>query len=495
MKTSSRAILSALLGAFLLPGIPLAGSEESADAAAAGKEESFFGARRFDLAVGGSEVVRFKGKLNRIDVGKSGVVELFFLSPHEMELSGLGAGFTLLTLEYADGRIETWQVVVQPTSKRDVTGLAGQLQQVLRGVPGLAIEEKEGGILLSGQVPVAYRREVQQVTGMFREVISDWVSYRVPGEEPRKSGPKPVEVVKAPEQIPQTPPQESPAQQGREERPAPDTRMSDPTVQIDAQLVEMDLTRAKNIGVQWFEKPWQMTAGGGLDISAINLIRQPGVVPLIANAHVSLSGVQAAFRALEDAGVARVLATPKLTVRSGNSASFLSGGEVPIPLVTAMSSSVEYKKFGTQLNVTPEVLPNGKIAVQIKASISSLDFKEAVNGNPTIKNREAETELTVSDGQAFVIAGLMQRQEDKNESKVPMLGDVPWVGRAFRYNTTKVRETETVILMVPRVVRAASNAEGLTTGKTMVPVALPVVAEEMNAAQAADEMKKEKSAR
>lgn len=169
--------------------------------------------------------------------------------------------------------------------------------------------------------------------------------------------------------------------------------------------------------------------------------------------------VDLAISALEDRGVARRLAEPNLVALSGDTASFLAGGEFPIPVSRDEDTiDIEFKEFGVGLKFTPTVLTNGLINLKLAPEVSQLDFTNAVNfGNggqiPALIVRRAETTLELRDGQSFVLAGLLQSSTDISKRQVPWLGDVPILGALFRSSAYQRDETDLVIIVTPRLVK------------------------------------------
>jgi pilus assembly protein CpaC len=165
--------------------------------------------------------------------------------------------------------------------------------------------------------------------------------------------------------------------------------------------------------------------------------------------------------ALEQRGLVRELAEPDLVALSGDTASFLAGGEVPIPIVQPSSGAaptitVEYKQFGVQLTFQPTVLASGVINLRLTPSVSELDYAHAINQNgfsiPALKKREARTTIELRDGQSFAIAGLLESEGYRNLEQVPWLGAVPVLGALFRSSSFQQKETDLVVIVTPQII-------------------------------------------
>jgi pilus assembly protein CpaC len=170
--------------------------------------------------------------------------------------------------------------------------------------------------------------------------------------------------------------------------------------------------------------------------------------------------------ALKTDGLAKVLAEPTLIALSGQTASFLAGGEFPIPVPQGFGEiSIEYKNFGVGLNFTPTVINDKKINILVAPEVSELDFSTAVRFSgfvvPGITTRRAATTVELADGQSFAIAGLLQENIDDSISKFPILGEIPILGVLFRSRSFQKRETELVIVVTPRLVKPVSGPDQL----------------------------------
>lgn len=172
----------------------------------------------------------------------------------------------------------------------------------------------------------------------------------------------------------------------------------------------------------------------------------------------SKAGLGMALGLLEGNGLARVLAEPTLVALSGQSANFLAGGEIPIPIAQGLGTvSVEYKPFGIGLTVSPTVLANNRIALKVAPEASELNYAQAVQLNgtivPGISTRRADTTVELGDGESFVIGGLVSRQTASNIDKVPLLGDIPVLGTLFKSMEFQRDESELVIIVTPHLVQ------------------------------------------
>jgi pilus assembly protein CpaC len=189
--------------------------------------------------------------------------------------------------------------------------------------------------------------------------------------------------------------------------------------------------------------------------------------------------VQATLRAMESAGVVRTLAEPNLTAISGESATFIAGGEFPIPagfscdpVTHVCTTQISYKKFGISLNFTPVVLTEGRISLRVMTEVSelsndnSITVSQALSGNttnsitiPSIRTRRAETTLEIPSGGAMAMAGLIQEQTKQAINGLPGLAQLPVLGSLFRSRDYVNSQTELMVLVTPYVVRAVAQKD------------------------------------
>jgi pilus assembly protein CpaC len=180
-----------------------------------------------------------------------------------------------------------------------------------------------------------------------------------------------------------------------------------------------------------------------------------------SNGDVSVNGI---VDALEREGLINVLAEPNLTALSGETASFLAGGEFPVPVGQDDNNNIEiqFKQFGVSLAFTPTVLSAGRISMRVRPEVSDLSDKGAIKLNdlviPALSTRRAETTVELGSGQSFAIGGLISNSTRNNLDKVPGLGDVPVLGPLFRSTRFQRSESELVIIVTPYLVAPVGGA-------------------------------------
>ncbi len=186
-----------------------------------------------------------------------------------------------------------------------------------------------------------------------------------------------------------------------------------------------------------------------------------------ANIFVKISDFSAALTFLETEGLARLLAEPRLITQSGQEASFLAGGEFPIPIPQGDGTiSIEYKEFGVALTFTPVVLSDGKISLRVAPSVSDITSSSSIPAGiagadfivPNLVTRKLETTVQLYDGQTLALAGLLQDKLRESVSQIPVLGDLPIIGALFRSTSYQQEKTDLIISVTPHLVMA--NKEG-----------------------------------
>lgn len=216
----------------------------------------------------------------------------------------------------------------------------------------------------------------------------------------------------------------------------------DKMVLLDVQVIEIPSVRLQELGIRWDSGlPLPLSGAGGL----------PGVNGLLA----------ARISALAQSGEATILAQPQLLARSGATASFEAGGEVPYSNTDKDGkSTTSFKKYGVSLNITPQVDRNNAVRSKIDIEVSSVDQTLASSAGPALKIRRTSTEFNVRSGQTLVLGGFISRERSRERDGVPGLSDFPLVGTLFGINRDYYRETELAIFVTPVVVN--SDHPGMT---------------------------------
>jgi pilus assembly protein CpaC len=240
-------------------------------------------------------------------------------------------------------------------------------------------------------------------------------------------------------------------------------------VQTDIRFVEVNRTKMQEASTSIFGmgKDFLFGSPGSFISNAENVITG-GPVANGKYFNIGFGGgrVKALINALEGSGFAYTLARPSLVALSGQSATFLAGGEVPIPVPSSGSDnvSIEYKEFGIRLTLTPTVVGRDRIMLKVAPEVSELDYTNAVNiaGTlvPGLNVRRTDTSISLADGESFVISGLISSRNSAQVNKFPGLGDIPVLGAFFRDSNTTSEEKELLMIVTPHLVQPlAANAQ------------------------------------
>jgi pilus assembly protein CpaC len=424
--------VSALAASILLPALaPAAASDHATPpVAATGSVKTRF----LSLGVGKSVVVDLSHDIKDVLVADPKIANAVIHSAQRAYIIGSAVGQTNVVFFDADGQqIAAYDIAV----KRDLNGVRAALRQ---SFPGVQIEGVGDGVVLTGQVssPV----EAQQAGD---------VAARLAG-----SADKVVNAIVV---------------RGRDQ-----VMLKVTVAEVRRDIIKqlgIDLSASMNYGtaVVNFNNSNPFTAHGA---------------PLVADNGLSASSVlkglptvNATMRAMESAGVVRTLAEPNLTAISGESATFIAGGEFPIPAGYACdptthvcTTQINYKKFGISLNFTPVVLAEGRISLRVMTEVSELSndnaiqVTQALSGSgtnsitiPSIRTRRAETTLEIPSGGSMAMAGLIQQQTKQAINGLPGLDQLPVLGQLFRSQDFVNNETELMVLVTPYVVRAVAQRE------------------------------------
>jgi pilus assembly protein CpaC len=265
-------------------------------------------------------------------------------------------------------------------------------------------------------------------------------------------------------------------------------------VMLKVHILEVDRNAGRDLGINWFGKTNRLSFATGLGSAPTTAANNSGVFPgsgststsfgvLLANV-VNTHGVSInlLLSALEQKGLVRSLAEPDLVALSGEKATFLAGGEIPIPVVQGTNAtnttlgigvnytpniSIEWKQYGVGLEFTPTVLNNGIINLQLNPSVTEVDTANSLNINgttvPSLTERKAHTAVELRDGQSFAIAGLLQAQSSDTINQLPWVGNLPVLGALFRSTDFQKNQTDLVIIVSPHLVRPVGPGQHLAS--------------------------------
>lgn len=385
--------------------------------------------RFLSLGVGKSVIIDLPRDVKDVLVADPKVANAVVRSAQRAYIIGAAVGQTNVVFFDADGQqVASYDIAI----KRDLNGVRTALRQSL---PGIQIEGVGEGVMLTGSVssPV----EAQQAGEIAARLVG--------GSE------KVVNAI---------------AVRGRDQ------------VMLKVNVSEVRRDIVKQMGVD-------LSASMNYGTAVVNFNNNNPFTafgrPLVTDNALSASSVlkglptvTATMRAMESAGVVRTLAEPNLTAISGESATFIAGGEFPIPagyscdpVTRVCTTQIQFKKFGISLNFTPVVLSEGRISLRVMTEVSELSNDNAITLNqggnsltvPSIKTRRAETTLEIPSGGSMAMAGLIQEQTKQAINGMPGLNQLPVLGALFRSQDFVNNQTELMVLVTPYVVRAVAQKE------------------------------------
>jgi pilus assembly protein CpaC len=388
-------------------------------------------ARFLPLGIGKSVVVDLPRDIKDVLVADPKIANAVVRSAQRAYIIGAAVGQTnIVFFDSAGQQIAAYDIAV----KRDLNGVRAALKQTLPN-SDIQIEGLGDGVILSGTA--ASPIEAQQATDLAARLVG------------------------AAEKV-----VNSIAVRGRDQ------------VMLKVTVAEVQRTIIKQLGIDLNGSLSYGTAVVKFNNTNPFTVNNAPLVPNnnITGSFGSVPTVQATLRAMESAGVVRTLAEPNLTAISGESATFISGGEFPIPTgVTCQTTSagaigqcvqtVSFKKFGISLNFTPVVLTEGRISLRVMTEVSEISTENSLSGGaggttiPSIKTRRAETTLEIPSGGAMAMAGLIQEQTKQAINGLPGLSQLPVLGSLFRSRDFANNQTELMVLVTPYVVRAVAQKD------------------------------------
>jgi pilus assembly protein CpaC len=412
-------------------------------------------ATEIDLLVGRSTVLNVGTPIARVSLTVPDVADAMVTAPTQLLIHGKQPGTISLFVWDRGGAISTYEVTV----RRDLTALGAHMRQLFPGEP-IEIRGSGKDVIVSGtvssqyviekaaDVAAGYVEKKDNVVNLLRQqegVASNQVMLRVRFAEVSRSA---VTALGA---------NFFTGPGGHRDYIATTSTQQFPQPSLDL------MTRMSEQGAnRWGGGRDTVVATGG-EYSLSDFLNL-----FIFNNRYNIGAV---VKALSEQGLFQSLAEPNLITTNGSEASFLAGGEFPIPVVQGggqgTSVSIQFKEFGVRLSFTPTVLGGDLIHLKVRPEVSSLDFANAVTVEgfriPALSTRRTETEVELRDGQTFAIAGLLNNTTTDAMRKIPGIGDIPILGWLFKSRALQKNQTELVVMITPTIVRQDSTgvSEGL----------------------------------
>src|SRR5882724_3370177 len=237
-------------------------------------------------------------------------------------------------------------------------------------------------------------------------------------------------------------------------------------VQLQVRVAEVSRNRMKDFGTSYAYQGgssgvYANSGGGPSSLSNVTNGILSGTFSSALNLFVMGGNTLSMIRALQQQGALRELAEPNLIAMDGQQASFLAGGEFPVPVVQGggdrSSVSIIFKEYGVRLNFKPTIIDEDHIRLELEPEVSTIDFANGVKFDgfliPGLRTRRAKTGVELRDGQSFALAGLLDNGETRSLSKVPLLGDIPVLGALFKSKSFQKNETELMFIVTAHLVK------------------------------------------
>ncbi|HLV61244.1 MAG TPA: pilus assembly protein N-terminal domain-containing protein, partial [Fredinandcohnia sp.] len=426
------------------------------------------------LGVGTQKVLKVRGGIARIAVGNPAVADVRPLGDKEILIVGVREGRTTLLVWRNSGAQESHLLVVRKVSTED---LADEVRALLGDREGLYVRAAGDQVIIDGEAhtPEDHRR-VQAVLELYPDVRSmarvaptaRRLAVEEINRELQRAGLRHVFAQVVGARLFLEGHVESEADLRKAELiVAALGETAENLVQVglrrlvlaEVHFLEVRRARMRQLGIRF---PFDVAGSAAAAASIQGSIADGRVI--VGSYDALVEGTSAwSVRAAVDKGFGRLLAQPTLLCASGEEAEFLAGGEVPLPLVTQTSNTVEYRKYGVVLRLRPTADRHGNILTEIEAEVSELDRSVAVAVGPNVsvpgfRNRSVKTSVTVRNGETIVLSGVYTVDEQKSISKVPLLGDIPLVGELFKQRSLDDAERELLIFVTPRLVNPESDA-------------------------------------
>ena len=346
--------------------------------------------QRFQILVGDSIIVPTV-EMYRVSVGNARAIQAVPVDPNELLLIGEATGYSRVHI-WEKGRVRSIEVTV----------LANHLQRVLEEARAalapdsrLTVEQRENKIVIDGySVGSAERQRLTELAKKYSEVML--LTHESSAEA---------------------------------------------IAQVDLFFVEVKREKVEQLGIRW--NPFMQGPSAALAVDRAN--------PLSWTLGIATQ-LMSTLQLLHNEGDALVLARPSLTTKVGASARFVAGGELPIPVSSALGQgSVLFKEYGIRIEVTPTLVEREVLNLKLSAEISSINFEAQVKDIPGISKRRTESEIQIRSGETIVVAGLISDDVAKSFERLPGASELPGIGGLFRSKNFRDRNTELLLLVSPRL--------------------------------------------
>ncbi len=375
-----------------------------------------------NVLVGQSRVINFDRPVGRFSVSNPEIAEAVLVTPDQVLVNGKSFGqVNFIAWEQSGGQYLVFDVYVRAN-----LSLIDSQMRALFPKDDIRLSQANGSVVISGSVSDT------KISAQVQAVVE-------------AAGFKAVNMLSSPEK---------------------DVKQ----VQLQVRVAEVSRSRLRDLGTSYAYQggssgAYANSGGGPSALREVVGAAMSGTFTNALNLFVVGGNLSTMIRALQTQGALRQLAEPNLIAMDGEQASFLAGGEFPIPVVQGGSErstvTVVFKEYGVRLNFKPTIIDEDHIRLILEPEVSTIDFANGVKFDgfvvPALRTRRAKTGIELRDGQSFALAGLLDNSEQKSLSKIPVLGDIPVLGALFKSKSYQKQETELIFIVTANLVKPVNR--------------------------------------
>ena len=391
------------------------------------------------VSVGKSVVLDMAKPVTQIAVGSSEIAEAQAVSPTQVLINGKKTGETSVIVWDVTGGRQFFNLTVRPSMLAINDALDSVRRQLKIELPGqnLKVSQESGSVFLRGTVKDLNSSDRAVAIASSAGKVVNLLDVVVPSSEPQ--------------------------------------------ILLKVRFASIDRNKSRQLGINLFSTGFGNTVGGVNtgQFSPPSVTMPAAGSPATATLSNQLNlfafypgiNLGATIAAMQQQGLAEVLAEPNLLAENGKQASFLAGGESPYPMIQGSSGGVsgavtiQFKQYGVRLDFIPTITPRGTIRLQVAPEVSALDFADSVTISgftvPAITVRRVQTQVELQDGQSFAIGGLLDNRETETFQKIPFIGDIPILGKLFQSKSFNKTNTELIVIVTPEVVSPIPSGAAL----------------------------------
>ena len=435
----------------------------------------------YKLYIGDMKMLQL-GKIKRVAVGNGKLLSTSILDNGSLLILAEAVGDTEMKVWLENGDLVTHQFYI---TKNNSNRTSAEAASALRNIPGINTRKVGKNIVIEGVTSEVTSKMIETVAAKYKDIINLTVKLNLN------------DIVKMIQELPNlkvtvkklgnfaiiTGSVDSNGKKALESMKAIFSEIVDltlenkvliePMVYMNVQITEFNTNALDNLGINWsnsfsgpsvgvykdFSQTGDTTVSSFFNQTATPALKGTGITAAqTANYFGIATLITSTINLAVSNGDALILASPTLSAKSGGTAKFLSGGQVPVPVPGPDgATTIEYKDYGISLDIEPKAGVTGNITAKVRTEVSSLDQAVAFNNTPGFRNRSAETEVNLRDGETLVISGLVNRDIGNDLSQIKFLGDIPILGELFKSTNFRNKRSDLVIFITPYIFDANSE--------------------------------------